>query len=117
MENTMSNLKKLAELYYELISHDHHKDKDCHFYITFKVSSYEKDTITVQHFGYINEFKVVTDSYEKAVEILKQEMLKIIIEESAQAIRVNSTPDEYDCYVVSTERALEIQKEAVELCA
>jgi len=73
----MNNLEKIAslnEIWYDFIGHCHHKDRDCHFYITQTFSYGGKGKWTVAHHGYINhryeeqEF----DSYEECqVELIK----------------------------------------------
>ncbi len=51
-----------AKEYYELISRDHHKDRDCHWSIEANVSAYadprtgEHVTFTVSHGGYIDNW-------------------------------------------------------------
>ena len=51
----MTNLTKLTERYYSLISKDHHKDRDCHFYIN-KIYSYGNEPYyEFEHCGYCNQ--------------------------------------------------------------
>ena len=46
-------LQKLTAFWYDYVSCDHHKDKDCHFYIN-KVWSYGRPAVyTPEHYGYI----------------------------------------------------------------
>lgn len=107
----MSTNKRLAELYYELISQDHHKDRDCHFHIEHRISSYGDDRFSVIHYGYINEFDEEVSSYEEALITLNKKIKEIITNEANHAIMVNENPEEYDQHVVTTERAKEILKE------
>lgn len=87
-----NKVTELATKYYNLIGKDHHKDRDCHFYIE-KVAgetkwSYGSKTINnlekyrVIHYGYVNELKEVNftgefvsethefDLYESALDFL-----------------------------------------------
>ena len=62
---------KLTNDYYELISADHHKDRDCHWYVN-KVWSYgDKPMYRVEHYGYCyEEFYEDFVTYEKARDYL-----------------------------------------------
>lgn len=49
------NITELTELWYKLVSLDHHKDRDCHWYIN-KIWSYGNPPIyRVEHYGYVYE--------------------------------------------------------------
>lgn len=59
--------KQLLELWYELIGGDHHKDRDCHFYIEKNFSTYKKSEWRLYHRGYlIDDYEKMLDSYEQA---------------------------------------------------
>lgn len=59
--------KQLLELWYELIGGDHHKDRDCHFYIEKNFSTYKKSEWRLHHPGYlIDDYEEMFDSYEQA---------------------------------------------------
>lgn len=52
-----SQIEALADKYYNMITHDHHKDRDCHFHIE-KIFSYGEDTgWHIYHLGYLNEIR------------------------------------------------------------
>ena len=79
--NIEQEITKLTQKWYSLMGDDHHKDRDCHWYIETKWSYGYPPVYTVQHYGYIldkieNEF----DSYDKAL-IELREILKENIEE------------------------------------
>lgn len=59
--------QQLLELWYELIGGDHHKDRDCHFYIEKNFSTYRKSKWRLHHRGYlIDDYEKMFDSYEQA---------------------------------------------------
>ena len=43
----------LTEKYYKYVSLDHHKDRDCHFWIEKKWSYGNPPTYSAHHFGYV----------------------------------------------------------------
>lgn len=46
-------ITKLTDEWYALVGRDHHKDRDCHFYIEKKWSYGQTPVYTVQHQGYV----------------------------------------------------------------
>ena len=59
--------KNLLELWYELIGSDHHKDRDCHFYIERNFSTYKKSEWRLYHYGYlIGDYEEIFDTYKEA---------------------------------------------------
>lgn len=59
--------KQLLELWYELIGGDHHKDRDCHFYIERNFSTYKKSEWQLRHYGYlIGDYEETFDTYKQA---------------------------------------------------
>ncbi len=59
---------KLSEQWYELISSNHHKDKDCHWYIETRWSYGEQPEFRVLHHGYItDDIEIACDSYDTAL--------------------------------------------------
>jgi len=79
MNNIIEDITKLTEEWYDLIGGDHHKDRDCHWYIETKWSYRYPPTYTVQHWGYIIDYiEEKCDSYDDALiklkEILKREI-------------------------------------------
>jgi len=71
----MKNLLRLTEFWYEFVGQDHHKDRDCHFYIN-QVWSYGRPPVyRVEHYGYISELtkeleSKTFDKFEEAYEAL-----------------------------------------------
>lgn len=76
-------IEKLTSIWYELVSIDHHKDRDCHFYIN-KTFSYGKPAnYTVEHNGYISElptdliwrkFPTIEGAQEALIKFLEDEI-------------------------------------------
>lgn len=59
--------KQLLELWYELIGGDHHKDRDCHFYIERNFSTYRKSEWRLHHRGYlIGDYEKTFPTYKEA---------------------------------------------------
>ncbi len=77
----MDNITKLSDLYYRLAARDHHKDRDCHFYIN-KVWSYgEPPVYRVEHHGYLNNLESVEFKNYKDAENHLETKLKEFIKE------------------------------------
>ena len=76
---------KLSEEWYELISSDHHKDKDCHWHIETRWSYGEQPEFRVLHYGYItDDIEIACDSYETALIELRT-ILKRAIEREKES--------------------------------
>jgi hypothetical protein len=79
MSNIIEEITKLTEEWYTLIGPDHHKDRDCHWYIETKWSYGNSPVYIVQHYGYIlDEISETWSEYELALvrlrDILKKEI-------------------------------------------
>ena len=69
--------KQLLELWYELIGGDHHKDRDCHFYIERNFSTYKKSEWRLYHQGYwIDNYEETFDTYKEAEKGLQDLLIK-----------------------------------------
>lgn len=80
MTNIQKDILKLSEQWHDLISGDHHKDKDCHWYIETRWSYGEPPEYRVLHHGYVtDDIEITCISYEKALMELKT-ILKRAIE-------------------------------------
>jgi len=81
-KNLDKKIKKATELtqeWYKLIGSDHHKDRDCHFYIQIIFSYGNPPIYQLAHDGYLAEkIKEEYNDYESAVDGLI-ELLKHII--------------------------------------
>ena len=86
-EQQIQEVTKLTEDWYRLIGKDHHKDKDCHWYIETKWSYGLSPTYIVRHYGYIlDEVDEEFETYEEALNFLKDFLIKSIEEEKTQQV-------------------------------
>jgi hypothetical protein len=82
MEKIVDDITKLTEEWYFLIGKDHHKDRDCHWYIETTWSYGQPPKYIARHYGYIRDtIEVVCCSYEDALVSLKNELENAIKEE------------------------------------
>lgn len=68
-KNLEQRLLQLTRFWYDYVSCDHHKDRDCHFYIN-KVWSYGHEPYyRIEHYGYMSELddKENYDTYAEAL--------------------------------------------------
>ena len=77
----LDQITELSKEWYTVIGGDHHKDRDCHFYINTVWSYGRKQKYRVEHFGYIvEEIEEEFDTYREAAEFLLNtitDMIKI----------------------------------------
>lgn len=82
MENIVEEITKLTDEWYFLIGKDHHKEKDCHWYIETKWSYGFPPKYTVQHWGYIlGDIEKEFHSYDEALFCLKNILVEKIEDE------------------------------------
>jgi hypothetical protein len=82
MDEFMKEITKLTEEWYSLIAKDHHKDRDCHWYINTKWSYGNSPIYIVEHHGYVhNHVSVECKSYDEALILLKEELEHAIKQE------------------------------------
>ena len=68
-------ITKLAQEYHELISGDHHKDKDCHWTIETRWSYGNPPVYIVSHNGHLHKVEKTTcGTYEAALAVLREEL-------------------------------------------
>jgi len=80
----IEKITSLTNEWYFLIGKDHHKDRDCHWYIETVWSYGLPPTYRVSHRGYIlDEIEEEFESYEQALQRLKEILEKSIKEEKA----------------------------------
>ncbi|MHA1304343.1 MAG: hypothetical protein ACTSPI_11650 [Candidatus Heimdallarchaeaceae archaeon] len=102
-------IKKLTRLWYELVSLDHHKDRDCHWSIEVKYSYMNDPTYSVIHYGYIyGDVNKEFSSYEKAEVGLLEELHEAFEGELLWADKVLKNISAWDSH--SIEKAKEIKK-------
>lgn len=93
----MDKITPLTDLWYSIVSIDHHKDRDCHWYIN-KVWSYGKLPIyRVEHYGYIyhEEINQEFDDYEEAEEYLYKTIKEAINTEIEWSKKVLDNVEEW----------------------
>lgn len=72
IQDVEKRLLKLTQFWYDYVGCDHHKDRDCHFYIK-KVWSYGKQPVyCIEHYGYMTELEnnELYETYEEALKAL-----------------------------------------------
>jgi hypothetical protein len=80
IEEILDKITELSRVWYILIGSDHHKDRDCHFYINTVWSYGQQQKYRVEHFGYLyRDIEETFDTYKEAAEYLLT-TLKIMIE-------------------------------------
>ena len=71
IEEILNQITKLSKEWYILIGSDHHKDRDCHFYINTVWSYGQKQKYRVEHFGYLyRDVEEIFETYKEAAEYL-----------------------------------------------
>ena len=106
-------IKRLTALWYEIVSLDHHKDKDCHWYITEQWSYGNYPTYHVEHYGYVlDDISRKTDTREKAEIVLIRLIKDAIDEQKKWAERVLKNPDNEDKWKIENAQIIiEMTKE------
>jgi len=87
----MDEITKLADEYQRLIGQDHHKDRDCHWYIQTRWSYGQKPVYDVIHFGYC--YKKVDEEYPTYMEALQalQKHLVVAIKDVKEMLDASNT--------------------------
>jgi hypothetical protein len=93
MDHNEQTIEQLLKLWYSLIGGDHHKDRDCWFFIEREYCTYNEPSWNVRHSGYIrSDYTESFTSFEKAQEGL----IEFLIEGCAQEIdSIRNSNDEY----------------------
>jgi len=78
-------ITELSERWYELIGGEHHKDRDCHWYVEVRWSYGLPQVYVVRHDGYTFErIEEEFNTYAEALEGLKGYLERAISEENAE---------------------------------
>lgn len=81
----IKEITDLTEEWYVVINRDHHKTKDCFFYINTVWQFGEPPKYRVEHYGYIVDNIIAEfDTYEQAAEFLKNTLETMVEEQKAQ---------------------------------
>ena len=76
---TEEQIQRLANEYQKLIGSEHHKNRDCHWYIETKWSYGASARYIVRHYGYVyDEVEIICDGYEAALAALREELKRAI---------------------------------------
>ena len=71
IEEILNQITELSKEWYIVIGGDHHKDRDCHFYINTVWSYGQKQKYRVEHFGYLyRDVEEIFETYKEAAEYL-----------------------------------------------
>ena len=82
MRSVIEEITELTDVWYKLIGPDHHKDRDCHWYIETKWSYGYPPKYSIQHWGYIlDDIVEECNSYDEALLKLKEILIEKIEEE------------------------------------
>lgn len=82
MKDKIKTITQLTEEWYQLIGKDHHKDRDCHFYINTVWSYGQNPIYRVEHYGYlVDEIEQEFHSYDEAINYLEKKLQQIIKQE------------------------------------
>ena len=78
-EEILDQITELSKEWYILIGGDHHKDRDCHFYINTVWSYGQKQKYRAEHFGYIfDDIEEEFDTYSEAAMFLLNKIREMI---------------------------------------
>jgi hypothetical protein len=78
-KDIVDQITELSKEWYILIGGDHHKDRDCHFYINTVWSYGQKQKYRVEHFGYIfDDIEEEFDTYNEAAQFLLSKIKEMI---------------------------------------
>ena len=102
--NTSDKILKLSSFWYEYVSQDHHKDSDCHWYITQVYSYGEEPYWEVQHYGYVSDVEDENryKTYKEANRALLALIWRAISKQYEWAIEVLSEKYDWDKWQIET---------------
>ena len=87
MDELVKEIIELTDVWFSIVTIDHHKDRDCHWYIETTFSYGEPPKYIVRHWGYVyKDIKITCTTYESALLLLKNEIGKAISEQYEWAL-------------------------------
>lgn len=97
-KDTTDKIVELTDKWYRYVATDHHKDKDCHWYVECDFAYGEKPTFRAYHYGYIFEGKEMEKrkTYEEAEKDLLVLIRQAILVEKEWVERVLKDKKEWD---------------------
>lgn len=95
-------IEELTSLWFDVVTNDHHKDRDCHWYIN-KVWSYgEKPFYRVEHYGYVYHPDEIAENKFKTLEGAEKYLIYHLLEAIDGEYSWNqdhiNEGDQYDLY-------------------
>jgi len=96
--NTQEKIVQLTDKWYRFIVKDHHKDKDCHWYIEVDFAYGQEPTFKAFHFGYLaGDLELPSrTTYAEAEEDLLELIEAAIEKEREWVTRVLESPQNYE---------------------
>lgn len=96
--NTSQRIQDLTAKWYEAVSYDHHKDRDCHWYIEVDYAYGQAPTFMAQHHGYVfqNVSGPVRSTYAEAEADLVDLIIEAFRSQERWANEVMTDLDGYD---------------------
>jgi hypothetical protein len=105
---------ELSDKYMKMVSQDHHKDRDCHWYIHTVFSYGEAPVFEVEHNGYVyhdQEFNKKFNDYDDAQDFLIEHLEYAIGEQVEWATRCLENVENWDEYQIKHAKSIiEISK-------
>lgn len=97
-DNTSKRIIQLTKFWYDYVTKDHHKDRDCHWYVEVDYAYGDKPKYTAYHSGYIADHLVGSyrDTFEEAQADLLNLIKQAIEEEREWAEAVLEDPEEWE---------------------
>jgi hypothetical protein len=82
--SAIDEITALAAEYYALVRRDHHKDRDCHWYIETRWSYDQPPKYIARHYGYVTEeLDAEHGSYREALVALRAYLREAIAAQKA----------------------------------
>jgi len=95
-EEILNKITELSREWYIQIGKDHHKDRDCHFYINTVWSYGQKQKYRVEHYGYIfRDIEQEFDTYKEAAQFLLNKITEMIKIEKDQQEFIQKDDEEF----------------------
>lgn len=96
LDDIRTEIVRLTGVWMEYVGYDHHKDRDCHWYIEETYSYGEPPVWVVRHYGYrASEVDIKCSTQGAALRALRRALKQEILGEQGWARKALLTPDEY----------------------
>ncbi len=95
-------MMRFTDAWYGYVNQDHHKDRDCHFYITKTWSYGEKPTYEASHWGYVGDvFSGKFDTHKDAMTFMMNEIKNMLRKQKEWSDMVLADEKEWDEFQVN----------------